>query len=204
VLAYLSWHRPAPDVEKEAYEQALERFHRSLAHRPPSGFRGSASFRAPTLPWLKTTGPGVCEDSPREHPEGYEDWYLLDGWSAVGVLEEAVISRGHITAHDSIAKLTGPATSAVYRLGEGHASLTDTRVAVWVARDRGYKSPTIADLLGDGMDRASGGLWRRCVGLGPAPEYCLLAGAVPAGVAPSRLPAGWNATTYPREALWDG
>jgi len=40
MLAYLSWHRPAPEVEASTYERALERFHRSLAHQTPSGFRG--------------------------------------------------------------------------------------------------------------------------------------------------------------------
>ncbi|MEA2141432.1 MAG: ketol-acid reductoisomerase, partial [Solirubrobacteraceae bacterium] len=45
MLAYLSWHRAAAGVAQDAYEQALERFHRSLAHRPPSGFRSSAAMR---------------------------------------------------------------------------------------------------------------------------------------------------------------
>jgi hypothetical protein len=194
MLAYVSWHRPAPTVEQGAYEQALVRFHRSLAHRPPSGLRGAASFRAAELPWLGELHEGA----------GYEYWYLLDGWSAMGVLEEAAVSQGHLTAHDSIARLAGDATSAVYRLGEGHADLADTRVAIWVARERGHESPTIADLLGDGLDHCGGGLWRRCVGLGPAPEYCLLAAEPPAGVATSRLPRGWTAQSSTREVLWHG
>jgi hypothetical protein len=193
MLAYVSWHRPAPGVERSAYERALEHFHSSLGHRPPSGTRGSVSYRASELPWLDPNGQG-----------GYEDWYLLDGWSAVGVLEEAAVSRGHITAHDSIAKLAGPATSAIYRLIDGHADLGATRVAVWVTRDAGHQSPEIAELMGDGMDPRAAGLWRRCIGLGPAPEYCLLAPSVPAGVAQGRLPVRWTARTYDREVLWNG
>ena len=54
------------------------------------------------------------------------------------------------------------------------------------------------------MDPAHASLWRRQLVLGPAPEFCLLAGEVPAGVAPTRLPAGWVATTLEREALWSG
>ena len=139
----------------------------------------------------------------------YEDWYLLDGWNAVGVIEEAAVAQGHTTAHDAIAQLAGPATSSVYRLGEGHARLADTRLSVWVSRARGHASPTIADLLGDGMDRRTSGLWRRCLGLGPAPEYCVLACEESSladlrGVAESRLPAGWEATVCPREVLWSG
>jgi hypothetical protein len=199
MLAYISWHRAAPQVESSAYEQALERFHRSLAHRPPSGFRGSATFRVAELPWLASDEPGGRGDR-----AGYEDWYLLDDWAAVGVLEEAAVSRGHLTAHDRVASLAGVATGAVYRLIEGRARLDGTAVAVWVSRSPGHEHPSLAALLGDGMDPVLGGLWRRCLGLGPAPEFCLLASEAPPGVAPSRLPAGWSADVLARDVIWSG
>jgi hypothetical protein len=199
VLAYLSWHRAAPEVESGAYERALERFHRSLAHRPPSGFRGSATFRVRALPWLAPDGRGRAAAQ-----AGYEDWYLIDDWAAVGVLEEAAVSRGHLTAHHRVASLAGVSTSSVYRLIEGHAHLGGGGIAVWVARPPGHENPSLAALLGDGMDRDSGALWRRCMGLGPAPEFCLLAAEAPPGVAPSRLPPGWTATPLARELLWAG
>jgi hypothetical protein len=197
VLAYLSWHRPASTADTDAYERALEQFHRSLAHRAPSGFRGSATFRAAELPWLD---PG----SPPAGPGGYEDWYLLDDWAALGVLEEAAVSHAHMSAHDRIASQAGVATSAVYRFLEGHAGLDETHVAVWVTSSSGHEHPSLSALLGDGMDPKLDGLWRRCLGLGPAPEFCLLASEASAGVAPTRLPAGWSATTVGREALWRG
>ncbi|MGA2454206.1 MAG: hypothetical protein ABSG93_11860 [Solirubrobacteraceae bacterium] len=197
MLAYLSWHRPAPAVDAEAYERALEQFHRSLAHRAPSGFRGSATFRAAELPWLAPAG------EPATAP-AYEDWYLLDDWAALGVLEEAAVSRGHVSSHDKVASLSGVSTGAVYRFLEGHAGLNQTHVAVWVARSSGHEHPSLSALLGDGMDPAVDGLWRRCLGLGPAPEFCMLASEAAAGVAPSRLPKGWTATTLEREALWRG
>jgi hypothetical protein len=120
------------------------------------------------------------------------------------VLEEAAVSRGHLSAHDRIASLAGTATSAVYRFLEGHAEMQATQVAVWVARSHGHAHPSLSALLGDGMDPAAGGLWRRCLGLGPAPEFCLLAPEVSAGVAATRLPSGWTATALTREALWRG
>jgi hypothetical protein len=223
VLAYLSWHRAAAGVGRPAYEQALERFHRSLAHRPPSGFRGSATFRLSELPWLAPVAGA-------EAAAGYEDWYLLEDWTAVGVLEEAAVARGHLTAHEAIAGLAGCATGSVYRLVEGHArgfaghgmagvpldradregaAAADARsagavdTAVWVKRAPGHEHPSLGALLGDGMDRARDGLWRRCIGLGPAPEYCLLAGEPAAGVASSRLPAGWAAQAIERAVVWD-
>jgi hypothetical protein len=190
VLAFLAWHRPAPDVALDAYENALERFHRSLAHRRPSGFRGSASVRVEHVPWLD----GAV----------YEDWYVIDDWAALGVLEEAAVSRGHVSAHNAAASLTGMETAAVYRLLEGSADPALAQTAVWVSATRGHQRPALAQLLGDGIDPERDGLWQRCLVLGPAPEYCLLAGEPPAGVAPGRLPHGWTTTSVEREVLWRG
>jgi hypothetical protein len=195
VLAYLSWHRPAVGADLSAYERALAQFHHSLAHMPPSGFRGSATFRTQELPW-----PLPEQDPGQDGWAGYEDWYLLDDWAAVGVLEEAAMSPGHVSAHEKVASLSGPVTGAVYRLLEGHPDLLETRVAVWVVPSPEHADPSFAALLGDGMDPA-GGLWRRSLGLGPAPEFCLLVAEAPAGVAPTRLPKGWSATTISRERL---
>jgi hypothetical protein len=198
VLAYIAWHRPAPEVDLGAYEKAVAHFHSSLAHRPPSGFGGSVAFRAPELPWL-----GVPDATSRP-AGGYEDWYLLDSWSAIGVLEEASVSRGHLRAHDAVASRAGVSTGAVYRFSEGHSSPGEARLSVWVTRGPGHEHPSIETLLGDGMDPATAGLWRRCIGLGPAPEYCLLATEPSSGVADTRLPAGWSATVSSREVLWSG
>lgn len=205
MLAYVFWHRPREGTAVEAYELALERFHRSLAHRPPSGFRGSAAFRAAELPWLAPTQ----GQQARAAGGGYEDWYLLDGWGALGVLEEAAVSRGHISAHDAAAGLAGAGTAGIYRLSEGHENLADTRVSVWVTSSPGHSSPAMADLLQDGMDPRRTCLWRRGLALGPAPEFCLLASEPEAvgaltGVAATRLPAGWTAMTFEREVLWSG
>ena len=38
--------------------------------------------------------------------------------------------------------------------------------------------------------------------LGPAPEFCLLAGESPSGVGAERLPSGWVANVLERDALW--
>jgi hypothetical protein len=198
MLALLSWHRAAAGVEPAAYEQALERFHRSLAHRPPSGYRGSAALRLDELPWLQPVSgaePGAA---------GYEDWYLLDDWAAVGVLEQDAVARGHETAHHAIASRAGAAAGSIYRLVEGSAHPGVAGVAVWVARAAGHDPPSLSALLGDGMDPQRDGLWRRCLSLGPAPEHCLLAAEAPAGVAAGRLPSGWIAHEVRRAAIWDG
>jgi hypothetical protein len=188
VLAYVFWHRPAPGVEPEGYAAAVSRFHRSLAARPPAGFVRSASLRATGLDWFETG-------------EGFEDWYVIEDFAAIGVLNAAAVGPGHLTAHDEAARRAGEGTGSVYRLLEGSPTPGSARVAVWIDKPRGIESPLLAALLGDGMDTARAGLWQRQLALGPAPEYCVLAEEAPAGVAPTRLPRGWTAFAAARAPL---
>jgi hypothetical protein len=188
MLAYVFWHRPAPGVAPEAYAASIDRFHRSLAARPPAGFVRSVSFHAPAPNWLG------------EDP-AFEDWYVVEDFSALGVLNEAAVGRGHLSAHDAAARQAGPGTGGIYRLIEGAATPAQARVAVWIEKPRGVEAPLLAALLGDGMDGAAAGLWQRQLALGPAPEYCVLAAEAPSGVGPARMPRGWSATVAPREPL---
>ncbi|HEV2997641.1 MAG TPA: hypothetical protein VGX16_00925 [Solirubrobacteraceae bacterium] len=164
------------------------------------------------LPW--TRSPGLArepaEDSPpgtdsdplgAEDGAGYEDWYLLDDYAALGVLNVAAVAHGHRTAHDEVARRFGAGAGGLYGLLEGHASLDEAQLAIWVARPPGAERGELGELLGDGMDPARSSLWRRQLVLGPAPEYCLLAPEPPAGVAPTRLGEGWSATICGREVL---
>ena len=186
MLAYVFWHRPAEGVAEEEYEAALQRFHGSLAHDPPSGLTGSATLRAAEIPWLAGDG------------QGYEDWYTVEGWSGLGVLEAAAVSGGHASAHHEAARRAGRGTAAVYRLVEGEMEPGRARLAAWVGRPAGQDDPTVGQMLGDGVTRYDGSLWQRCLVLGPAPEFCLLLDAeelpLETGLAPARLPAGWRAT----------
>jgi hypothetical protein len=188
MLAYVFWHRPADGSDAAAYENAVEHFHRSLAARPPDGFEGSACFRAEQHPGF--AGPG------------YEDWYLVDDFAALGVLNEAAVGRGHRTAHDTAARHTGDGAAGVYRLLEGGAHLASVELAVWVQHQPGAEPPLLGALLGDGMDPRSSGLWRRQLVLGPGPEYCVLAAEQPAGTRPGRLADGWRAEEQTRAVVW--
>ena len=200
MLAYLFWHRPQPDIGAESYEEALQGFHRSLAHQRPVGLRDSCSFRVSELPWLPAAGPEGSAPL-----GGYEDWYLLEDYTSLGVLNEAAVGRGHRTAHDHAARRLGSGTAGLFALEEGDASaLSRAPVAVWVARAPGSAEPAMGELLGDGTSAGDSCLWRRQLVLGPAPEFCLLAPEVPAGVSQSRLPSGWSARTVAREALAEG
>lgn len=190
MLAYLLWHRAREGVERDAYERAAEHFHRSLAHSPPAGFRGSALYRVAELPWLDGGG--------------YEDWYLVDDFAALGVLNAVAVAHGHRGAHDEVARRYGAAAGGLYQLLEGRVARRSIDSAIWISRPPGAPRRELGELLGDGMDPACSSLWRRALVLGPAPEYCMLAPEPPAGVAPTRLPEGWSASAMPRQLVWQG
>jgi hypothetical protein len=200
VLAYVFWHRPAPSVHEEEYERALARFHNSLSENPPAGFSSSVTLRAAELPWL-----GAARPMQGEGYAGYEDWYLVENWTALGVLEAAAVSRGHAGAHDSAARAMGAGTGGVYRRLEGAAKLEDVHTSVWVTPSGGAGEPGLADLLDDGFDPAGSALFQRSLVLGPAPELCLLSVEAgldgETGVAATRLPEGWRAHGAAREPV---
>jgi hypothetical protein len=213
VIAYVFWHRPLEDGAADAYESAHASFHRSLARRPPAGLHASVAVRVPEPAWLARRDDPATESAsapsgPRASASSaYEDWYLLEDFTALGVLNEAAVGAGHRSAHDRIAHRSGAGAGAVYRLIEGGAdagSLAAATLAVWVARPPGAEPAALGELLGDGIDARRASLWRRQLVLGPAPEYCVLAAEVPAGVAPTRLPRGWSASAAAREVLWPG
>ncbi len=198
MLAYVFWHQPRDPAARASYEQALTAFHRSLARSLPVGTLASATFRLAELPWPGGLGAGGA---------AYEDWYLLEDFAALGVLNEAAVGRGHVSAHDEAARRAGPGTAAVYALIEGEPcaeALGEASLAIWIARPAGSTKSGLGELLGDGMDPARASLWRRQMNLGPAPEFCLLADTPPKGVGAERLAAGWTAHTLARDVLWSG
>lgn len=143
MLAYVFWHRPGDDAP--GYEGALVTLHASLAEDPPPGFRGSVTYARASQPWF----------------DGYEDWYLVDDWTALGVLNDAA---PHRPGHDPAARASVDGTGAVYRLTEGVPDLGAVSGATW----------SDEEVDGDVT-------WRRQMVLGPAPQYCahhLTGGAV--------------------------
>ncbi|HEY4897998.1 MAG TPA: hypothetical protein VII01_18155 [Solirubrobacteraceae bacterium] len=206
MLAYIFWHQPSAAEQAAEYEDALVGFHRSLARSLPVGTRASAVFRVASLPWPISHAYGEEAGGDGAGPS-YEDWYLLEDYAALGVLNKAAVGRGHRTSHDEAARRFGGGAGALYGLIEGEpcaAALGEAAKAIWIARPAGAPRRGLSEMLGDGMEPSRASLWRRQLVLGPAPEFCLLADEVPAGVGPDRLPAGWTATMLEREVLWSG
>src|SRR3712207_2250850 len=100
MLAYVFWHRPAEDVAREEYEGRLRAFHERLEGP-------SACFRLAALPWKPL--------------DGYEDWYLVDDWAALGALNEAALDAVRRPGHDAAAAASAMGWGGVYRLLRGPA-----------------------------------------------------------------------------------
>ncbi len=139
MLAYVFWHRPSAGVAPGDYEQGMRAFHAVLADAPPAGFVGSLTFARAPLPWF----------------DGYEDWYMVADWTALGVLNTAAVSARNLAAHDAVATRAEAGTGAVFALHSGELDLGEIAGATW----------------SDTAPQADA-VWRRQLVLGPAPQYC--------------------------------
>lgn len=144
VLAYVFWHRPRPDADQDAYEEAQRLFHRELEGE-------TACFRVASLPF--------------EARSGYEDWYLVEDWAALGELNGRAVDRRRRESHDEAAALAAEGWGAIYGLLRGEPLIP--RAVEWREKPRGRPAAEHAT-----SSRAEV-VWRRQLVLGPAPELCL-------------------------------
>ena len=161
MLAYLFWHRPSPGAAE--YERRLAGFHERLRADPPPGFVKSVVF-AVDVPWMG---------------QAYEDWYVVEDWAALGVLNASAVDDAHRPEHDAVARGAAKGAGGVYRSLGGELALEDVGDALWSAQ-----RPNVPE----GVPFA---LWQRQMVLGPAPEWCLLtraAGDVSRVVHPATQP----------------
>jgi hypothetical protein len=138
------WHRARADVAAPEYERRLRAFHERLDET-------SASFRVTTLPFAAEAG--------------YEDWYLVDDWAALGTLSAMAVSGTRQAPHDSAARLAGDGWGGVYALVRGAPILPVH--ASWVSKPDGQDYGAFLDSL------SAATVWQRQLVLGPAPEFCL-------------------------------
>jgi hypothetical protein len=147
VLAYLFWHAPLSALNAAQYERRLIHFHTQLAQ---AGYT-SAAFRLDQLPFA-------------ERP-GYEDWYLVEDWAALGELNEAAVSDVRAAPHDAVARLARDGWGGVYRLVRGTSRAP--RRGRWTSKPRNVSYEAFLDV------RKPETVWQRQLVLGPAPEFFL-------------------------------
>jgi hypothetical protein len=145
VLAYVFWHSASGDVA--AYEERLRAFHDVIGVP-------SAWFRVSGLPWI----PGG---------DGYEDWYLVEDWAALGALQDRAVSGARRELHDAAAAGTAWGTAGLYALRRGEPILRTVRFAAWRSKPAGLGYACFEPSL------PGAAVWQRQMTLGPSPEYAL-------------------------------
>src|SRR5687768_17376833 len=90
MLAYVFWHVAAADVGAAEYEARLAAFHAALREDAPPGLGLTATVALDVVPWLGGAA-------------GYEDWYLVEDFAALGVLNAAAVSGSRKASHDAAA-----------------------------------------------------------------------------------------------------
>src|SRR5262249_61636210 len=76
-----------------------------------------------------------CDPSPARQGPGYEDWYLIDDWSALGELNVEATDDRRRAVHDRVAERMGAGWGAVYALLDGPAGIPAG--IEWVEKRRG-------------------------------------------------------------------
>lgn len=161
MLAYIFWHHPRAEVDVDGYERSLRSFHHALAASGLEGFVRSESFRLRGAPWINDGG------------DAYADWYLVEGSFALDPLNDVAVSGSRRPGHDEAARGSARGVGGLYRLVEGSASLDGTTAEMWLTKPRTTPYEQFYEWARP-RAREGGGLWRRQMVLGPAPEFCLL------------------------------
>lgn len=161
MLAYFFTHWPLESVAPADYEQALQAFHHSLAAHAPQGFQRSWSLAAQGLPWVN------------RGQSAYEDWYLVDDFTALGVINEAAVHLPHLETHNAAARWAAGGKGGVYALAQGSCEPAHIHSASWFSKPAGI---TYAECLRETMaftSQPGAALWQRQMVLGPGLEFCL-------------------------------
>jgi hypothetical protein len=161
MLAYTFWHCPRPEIDAAGYEADLRAFHERLSAAPIPGFVDSWSLPVLDLPWLAGAG--------------YEDWYLIDDFAALGTLNEHAIDAARVQTHDAMARAVEKGAGGVYGLTEGDP-LARSGWCGWFTKQAGVRYPQLhAELTQRLNDGTIDAVWQRQLVLGPATEFRILA-----------------------------
>jgi hypothetical protein len=159
LLAYVFWHWKRPEVTTMDYEDRQRGFHAALGASPSPGFVNSFLHGVSNAPWAAAS-------------EAYEDWYLVQDFGALGLLNEAAVSGSRAQPHDLAAAVAAGGVAGVYGLRLGTA-LRQPQYAHWFGKPEGMPYRELFAQLAPVIDRVEGALWMRQMVLGPAREFCL-------------------------------
>jgi hypothetical protein len=181
VLAYVFWHLPAPNVDVADYEARLAAFHAALRAERASGVELTATVALDAIPWLGGD-------------PGYEDWYLVDDFAALGVLNAAAVSGARQAAHDAAAAAAHRGVAGVMGHVSGPLLPEPPRWAAWLSKPDGLSYEAFHAELWEALSNDASA-WQRQMTLGPATEYCV--------VAPAEHTLPWPAQSWPLRSVVD-
>jgi hypothetical protein len=177
VLAYLFWHTPLGD-DVGRYEAGLTAFHGALTADAPKGFVRSWTLRVDRPAWLP------------DGPAHYLDWYLVDGFASLGVLNDAAVEGTRRSSHDAVAALARTGTAGVAALIGGDTAVPAEPVLGFLDKPADEPYDAFRPALAAAVTSTAGVAgWMRQMTLGPGPEFVVLGGA---GSLPS---VSWPVTT---------
>ncbi len=161
LLGYVFWHWPLPSASTTSYEVKLRSFQRALTSDRPAGLVETLSFRIDCSPWEK------------KRRVGYEDWYLVEDFSSLGVINQAAVTNSAAAPHDSVAKRAAGGAGGLYRRIGGELPLRRTRFAAWFQKPLGVTYRSLQRRIDEIALRSRVDVWQRQMTLGPAPEFCI-------------------------------
>jgi hypothetical protein len=175
MLAYVFWHVAAAEVDTADYEARLADFHAALRADAPPGLELTATFALDAVPWLGGAA-------------GYEDWYLIDDFAALGALNAAAVSGSRQAPHDAAAAAAHTGVAGI--MGHIAGPLLPERPgwAAWLAKPAGTAYDAFHAKLWEALGNDACA-WQRQMTLGPATEYCVLG--------PAEHPLPWPAQAWP-------
>lgn len=161
MLAYVFWHWPRPDVQRQDYEQRQRRFHAAMRDAPSAGYLGSRTYAISGATWTSDAA------------TAYEDWYLVENSGSLDPLNEAAVTASRQAPHDAAAAGAAGGTAGLYRLRRGDVDSVAPEMAAWFAKPARMSYGELDRVLEPVLGETAGVLWMRQMVLGPTPEFCL-------------------------------
>ena len=120
------------------YEARLRAFHAALRAGGPAGLGPSASVALGEVPWLGGSA-------------GYEDWYLVEDWAALGALNAAAVSGTRRAPHDAAAAAARAGVAGVMAHVAGPLLPERPGWAAWLSKPAGIAYESFHGELGEAL-----------------------------------------------------